>query len=181
MLFAHIIVASSAEDHEDICVYLKCVVFVLEKMLWKDFFQVLRKLVGKRRIKVSIDVIGDFLTIIRNGVRTAKPQVVAPHSVMRQQIANLLKEKGFIREYAVAEQGAQKELKLVLKYVDGESVIHEITRVSTPGLRTYAGSKGIKPVIGGLGVTILSTSKGVMTDKEAKELKVGGEVLCYVY
>lgn len=130
---------------------------------------------------MSRDSIGDFLTIIRNGVRTAKPHVVAPHSVMRQQIAQLLKEKGFIREYAVAENAAHKELKLVLKYVEGESVIHEITRLSTPGLRTYAGVKSIKPVIGGLGVTILSTSKGVMTQDQAKALNIGGELIASVW
>jgi small subunit ribosomal protein S8 len=131
---------------------------------------------------MSHDSIGDFLTIIRNGVRMAKPSVVAPHSVMRQQIGQLLKEKGFIRDVVVLDAEAPlKEVKLILKYVDGESVIHEITRISTPGRRTYSGYEGIKPVIGGLGVTILSTSRGVMTHDQAKALNVGGEVLATVW
>jgi small subunit ribosomal protein S8 len=131
---------------------------------------------------MSHDSIGDFLTIIRNGVRMAKPFVVAPHSVMRQQIAQLLKDKGFIRDVVVLEEEAPlKEVKLLLKYVDGESVIHEITRISTPGRRTYAGSDGVKPVIGGLGVTILSTSRGVITHDQAKALNVGGEVIATVW
>lgn len=131
---------------------------------------------------MSHDSIGDFLTIIRNGVRMAKPSVVAPHSIMRQQIGQLLKEKGFIKDVIVRDKSdSLKEVQLLLKYVDGESVIHEITRVSTPGRRMYAGSEGVKPVIGGLGVTILSTSRGVMTHDQAKALNVGGELIATVW
>lgn len=130
---------------------------------------------------MSRDSIGDFLTIIRNGVRTAKPHVVAPHSVMRFQIAQLLKEKGFIRDVSVTQDGAHKQVTLVLKYVDGESVIHEIDRMSTPGRRAYAGSQDIKPVIGGLGVTIVSTSRGVMTHDQARAQNVGGELIASVW
>ncbi len=131
---------------------------------------------------MSIDAIGDFLTIIRNGVMVAKPSVSAPHSNMRQQIASLLKDQGFVRSVSVSEDEAGKKVITVdLKYVGGESVIHEITRVSRPSRREYTGSKTIKPVIGGLGITILSTSHGVMTQQQAKQEGVGGEVLCTVW
>lgn len=131
---------------------------------------------------MSIDVIGDFLTIIRNGVMVAKPSVSAPHSNMRQQIATLLKEQGFVKNVSVNEDAAGKKVITVdLKYVGGESVIHEIERVSRPSRREYTGAKNIKPVIGGLGVTILSTSHGVMTQQQAKKDGVGGEVLCTIW
>jgi small subunit ribosomal protein S8 len=131
---------------------------------------------------MSRDSIGDFLTIVRNGIRIAKPWIVAPHSIMNEQIAKVLKEKGFIKDVAVVQdEGAHKQLKVVLKYVDGESVIHEINRVSTPGRRTFAGAKTIKPVIGGLGITIVTTSKGIMTNDQAKAANVGGEVICTVW
>ncbi len=132
---------------------------------------------------MSIDSIGNFLTIIRNGVMVSKPYVTAPFSKMKQAIAEILKEEGFIRDFEVVEEAAitKKKIKIILKYVDCESVIHEIKRVSTPGRRQYAGSGKIKPVIGGLGVSILTTNKGVLSHKKARELSVGGEVLCTVW
>lgn len=131
---------------------------------------------------MSIDVIGDFLTIIRNGIMVSKPSVTVPHSKLRMQIAELLKTNGFIRDVSIVDGDAvKKEIKIVLKYVDRESVIHEIKRVSRPGLRAYSGVKKIKPVIGGLGVTVLSTSRGVMTQSQAKALNIGGEVICTVW
>ena len=136
---------------------------------------------------MSIDTVGDFLTIIRNGLHRAKPIVVAPYSGLKQAILETLKAEGFIREYAMFGEGdVKKYLKIYLKYVDGESVIHEIARVSRPGCRRYAqvttkGRHKIKPVIGGLGVSIVTTSRGVMTHKKAKDLGVGGEVLCTVW
>ncbi len=131
---------------------------------------------------MSIDAIGDFLTIIRNGVMVAKPSVKVPHSNMRQQIASLLKDEGFVKSVSVdQDEAGKKVITINLKYVDGESAIHEITRVSKPSRREYTGSKTIKPVIGGLGVTILTTSNGVMTQNKAKQLGVGGEVLCTVW
>lgn len=131
---------------------------------------------------MSIDSVGDFLTIIRNGVLASKRQVIAPYSVLKHEIANILKEEGFIKEVAVEElERNKKNLTISLKYVGGESVIHEIDRVSTPGRRTYTGHSLLKPVIGNLGISILTTSQGVMTNKQARQRRVGGEVLCTVW
>ena len=131
---------------------------------------------------MSIDAIGNFLTIIRNGLMVSKPFVVAPYSKMNEAIAQILKNEGFIRSVAVTQEDEhRKQLKLFLKYVDGESVIHELSRVSKPSLRKYAGAQSVKPVIGGLGISILTTNKGIITNKQAKELGVGGEIICTVW
>lgn len=131
---------------------------------------------------MSIDAIGNFLTIIRNGVMVSKSFVVAPHSNMRTSIAQILKDEGFIRDFLVVEDNSpQKTIKILLKYVDGESVIHEITRMSKPGRRYYSSIKQVKPVIDGLGISVLSTNRGLLTNKQAKHLNVGGEVLCTVW
>lgn len=130
---------------------------------------------------MSIDTIGNFLTIIRNGIKVTKTSVRAPYSKMCQDIAHILKEEGFIKDCVVVEEDSKKNLKVFLKYVDGESVIHEISRVSTPGLRVYNKIKQVPPVIGGLGVSILSTNKGILSDKTAEKLNVGGEVMCRVW
>jgi small subunit ribosomal protein S8 len=132
---------------------------------------------------MSIDVIADFLTIIRNGVMVSKSFVTAPYSNMRHSIAQILKNEGFITDFVIlnADSDAKKALKVVLKYVDGEAAIHEIQRVSKPGRRVYAGNKEIKPVIGQLGISILTTSHGVMAHQKAKQLSVGGEVICTVW
>lgn len=131
---------------------------------------------------MSIDAIGDFLTIIRNGIMSSKMVVEIPHSNLKSEIANLLKEEGFIKDLAVVDNEGKKTIKVFLKYDNrGESAIHEITRVSRPGRRNYKGATNIKPVIGGLGISILTTSKGVITQKKAKELGIGGEVMCTVW
>jgi len=131
---------------------------------------------------MSLDTIGDFLTIIRNGLMVSKRFVVIPFSKMKFELAKILKEEGFIQDCILIDEDPKKKaIKVFLKYVDNESVIHEICRVSKPGRRCYAGSAKVKPVIGGLGVSILSTSKGVMTNKKAKELNIGGEVICTVW
>jgi len=132
---------------------------------------------------MSFDAIGDFLTIIRNGLMVSKPFVVAPYSKMRFEIAKILKDEGFIKDCIVVneEDPTKKGIKVYLNYVGNESVIHEIKRVSTPGRRNYSGIKNVKPVIGGLGVSILSTNRGIMTQNKAKELNVGGEVICTVW
>jgi len=132
---------------------------------------------------MSFDAIGNFLTIIRNGLMVSKPFVVAPYSKMNFEIAKILKEEGFIKDCVVVNEDnpIEKAIKVFLKYVGNESVIHEVQRVSTPGRRHYSGAQGVKPVIGGLGVSILSTSKGLMTQRKAKELNVGGEVICTVW
>lgn len=132
---------------------------------------------------MSIDAIGNFLTIIRNGLMNSSPFVVMPYSNMRNEITQILKEEGFIKSFTILNENelTQKSIKIFLKYVDGESAIHEITRISRPGRRMYSGIKNVKPVIGGLGVSILTTNKGVITHKKAKELGLGGEVLCTIW
>jgi small subunit ribosomal protein S8 len=131
---------------------------------------------------MSVDAIGNFLTIIRNGLMASKPFVLAPHSKLSMSIAQILKEEGFIRDFVVVDsESAQPSIKILLKYVEGESVIHEITRVSKPGCRYYSSIKNVKPVIDGLGISILSTNRGILTNKKAKALNVGGEVLCTVW
>lgn len=133
---------------------------------------------------MSVDTIGNFLAIIRNGVVTSKRAVKAPYSRVKHDVANILKNEGFIRDVVVedAPKGSfGKVLRVDLKYVDGESVIHDLARVSTPGRRVYQGMTKIRPVIGGLGISILTTSKGVMADKEAKQRSLGGEVICTVW
>lgn len=131
---------------------------------------------------MSVDAIGNFLTIIRNGLMASKPFVLAPHSKLNVSIAQILKEEGFIRDFVVVDsESAQPSIKILLKYVEGESVIHEITRVSKPGCRYYSSIKNVKPVIDGLGISILSTNRGILTNKKAKALNVGGEVLCTVW
>lgn len=132
---------------------------------------------------MSIDSIADFLTIIRNGVMVSKSFVTAPYSKMRYAIAQILKDEGYITDFVTlnADSDAEKKLKVVLKYVDGEAAIHEIQRISKPGRRVYAGSKEIKPVIDQLGISILTTSRGVMANQKAKKLSVGGEIICTVW
>lgn len=132
---------------------------------------------------MSVDSIADFITIIRNGVMVSKSFVTAPYSKMRHSIAQILKNEGFINDFVIVntDSDAKRLLKVVLKYVDGEAVIHEIQRVSKPGRRVYVGSKEIKPVIGQLGVSILTTSRGVIANQKAKKLSVGGEVICTVW
>lgn len=130
---------------------------------------------------MSIDVVGDFLTVIRNGLMASKRTVSAPSSKLRVEIARVLKAEGYIKDYQVTEEDGKPSLTVFLKYVDGESVIHEVVRVSKPGRREYQASTALEPVLGGLGIYILTTNKGVVSDREAKKLAVGGEVLCRVW
>ncbi len=130
---------------------------------------------------MSMDPIGDFLTTIRNATMVAKPSVVVYYSKMKNAIAHILKDEGFIKDFQLQEENNKKFLKVVLKYVRGESVIHEITRKSRPGRRKYVGFDSIAPVIGKLGISIISTNQGVISQKQAKRLTVGGELLCTVW
>lgn len=131
---------------------------------------------------MSVDCIGDFLTIIRNGVLVSKRTVSAPSSKVRLALANILKEEGFIKDFSIQDAGLNKKtIVIALKYYHGESVIHEIKRVSTPGRRVYSSISSVKPVIGGLGLSILTTSLGVMSHKRAKQSNVGGEIICTVW
>lgn len=130
---------------------------------------------------MSKDVIADFLTVIRNGIMRSKSSVTTRYSKIRYEIARILKAEGFISDVLVEDQNDQNHVTIVLKYVDGESVIHEMKRISKPSRRMYANVESIKPVIGGLGVSILTTNKGVMTDKTAQQQRVGGELICTVW
>jgi small subunit ribosomal protein S8 len=121
-----------------------------------------------------------MLTRIRNAQGSEKQSVVMPASRLKASIAQVLKDEGYIEDFAVREQGTMKELRIGLKYYAGRPVIERLERVSKPGLRVYKGRDDIPRVMNGLGVAILSTSRGVMTDRKARADGVGGEVLCIV-
>ena len=128
------------------------------------------------------DPVGDMLTRLRNASRARHDKVVLPGSIMKEQVAKVLKEEGFIADYTVHTKKPQNELTLMLKYgPDREPVITGIKRVSKPGLRRFTASRNIPRVLGGMGISILSTSRGVMVDHEARKQKVGGELICTVY
>ncbi len=128
------------------------------------------------------DPLGDMLTRIRNAQRTHKPTVRAPASRLRASVLDVLKREGYIRGYRVIELGRNKrELEIELKYHNGEPVIREIRRVSKPGRRVYSGVRELPRVYNGLGIAILSTPKGVLSDAEARQQRVGGEILCTVF
>lgn len=129
------------------------------------------------------DPIADYLTRIRNGYRAGKKVVEVPSSKMKMALTKILFEKGYILSYKFIEGTPVGNIKIALKYhpVTKAPAIKGIDRISKPGLRKYTDVAGMPRVLNGLGVAILTTSKGVITDKEAKELNVGGEVICYVY
>jgi small subunit ribosomal protein S8 len=127
------------------------------------------------------DPIADMLTRIRNAAAARLPVVNIPSSGLKQEIARVLKEKGFIKKYVVVEDGKQGIIKILLRYTNGVSAIQGIQRVSRPGLRRYTNAEKLPKVLNGLGYAILSTSQGVMTDHEARKQNVGGEVLCKVW
>ena len=126
------------------------------------------------------DPISDMLTRIRNGQKARKVSVSMPASSAKEAVARVLKDEGYITDYSVAGEGASKELSVELKYFEGVPVIESIRRASRPGLRIYRGKEELPKVLGGLGVAIVSTSAGVMSDREAREKGIGGEVLCIV-
>lgn len=128
------------------------------------------------------DPLGDMLTRIRNGQRVGKSKVTAPASRLRSNVLDVLKREGFIRDFRSQEQSAGiSELEIELKYNEGQPVINEIARISTPGRRVYSKIKELPRYYNGLGITILSTPRGVMSDQEARAANVGGEVLCRVF
>jgi len=128
------------------------------------------------------DPLGDMLTRIRNGQRAHKNTVIAPASKLRSNVLEVLKREGFIRGYSQNElRPGINELTIELKYHEGAPVIKEINRVSTPGRRVYSKIKDLSRVYNGLGISILSTPRGVMSDAEARDANVGGEVLCKVF
>ena len=128
------------------------------------------------------DPIADMLTRIRNAAMVSMPEVSMPSSKLKAELARILKEEGYIADYSVSENGKFKVLNIVLKYDSKKkSVITKLQRVSKPGLRSYSKSQNIPQVLGGMGIAVISTSKGLMTDRRARKENVGGEVLCYVY
>jgi small subunit ribosomal protein S8 len=128
------------------------------------------------------DPIADMLTRIRNAAKAKFNSVDVPGSTLKIELAKILKSEGFIRNYKFLKDGKQGILRIYLKYGAGQSnVIYGLKRISKPSRRVYVGSKGIKPVYNGMGIAILSTSKGVMTDKKARQENVGGEVVCHVW
>ncbi len=128
------------------------------------------------------DPIADMLTRIRNGLIARHDAVTMPASNMKKAIAKILLDEGYIKSVDYIDDGLQGQIKIVLKYMQGkESVIKGLKRISKPGLRVYARNDEIPKVLGGLGIAIVSTSKGVMTDKEARNAGVGGEVLAYIW
>lgn len=126
------------------------------------------------------DPIADMLTRIRNAQQANKVDVTMPSSKVKVSIAEVLKEEGYITGFSVSDEAAKPQLTVTLKYFEGKPVIETINRVSRPGLRVYRSASQLPKVIGGLGVAIVSTSKGVMADRKARALGQGGEVLCSV-
>ena len=127
------------------------------------------------------DPIADMLTRIRNAHMAGLDVAEAPHSRFKGEVARVLKKEGFITDYVV-EGGVKKTLRLYLKYTtDHDPVIHGVRRESRPGLRRHKGARGLPKVLGGMGIAIVSTSRGVMTDEEARKLNIGGEILCSVW
>jgi small subunit ribosomal protein S8 len=128
------------------------------------------------------DPLGDMLTRIRNAQMRKKSKVATPSSALRQRVLEVLQSEGYIRGYSKVDyDGGRSEFEIELKYYDGEPVIRQIERVSKPGRRVYASVRTLPRVMDGLGVSILSTPKGVMSDSEARDQNVGGEVLCLVF
>ena len=132
---------------------------------------------------MQTDPIGDLLTRIRNAAKARHPRVDVPASKLKAEVARILKEEGYVASFKVVDETkVKKTLRIFLKYTgDKRSVITNLRRVSRPGCRVYAGKKEMKPVFGGLGVSILTTPKGVMTGRAARKAGVGGEVLCEIW
>lgn len=128
------------------------------------------------------DPIADMLTRIRNALMVRKETVEIPASNMKREIARILLEEGYVKDVKETGEGYKANLVVTLKYTeDGKSVISGLERVSKPGLRSYKGAQNMPKVLGGFGIAVISTSKGIMTDKQAKAANVGGEVLCYIW
>lgn len=130
---------------------------------------------------VTTDPIADLLTRIRNAITARHETVSIPMSKMKKSIVDILVQEGFVVSGEVAEEKGHSNIKVVLKYRGKQNAITNLRRISKPGLRVYCGCEDLPKVLGGYGIAIISTSRGVMTDKKARELKVGGEVLAYVW
>jgi small subunit ribosomal protein S8 len=136
----------------------------------------------KQTMSLTTDPVADFLTRVRNAIKARHQKVDAPASKLKTELARILKEEGFIANYKAVEEDGKKLIRVYLKYgSDNVSPISNVTRISRPGCRVYVGSKEIPRVLGGLGISILTTPKGVMTGRQARKEGVGGEVLCEIY
>ena len=127
------------------------------------------------------DPVADMLTRIRNASRAKHSIVDVPYSKVKNEIANILLKEGFIADSEIVENGTQKNIRITLKYKDSKSVIQGLKRISKPGLRIYAEKEELPRVLNGRGIAVISTSKGIVTDKEARKLNVGGEVMAYIW
>ena len=127
------------------------------------------------------DPIADLLTRVRNAIKAKKRRVDIPASNMKKSILQILKDQRFITDFAVVEDKKQNVLRVLLKYSDGVNAISGLKRISTPGLRSYAGSEKLPRVLNGYGIAIVSTSKGLMTDKQARRDSIGGEIICEIW
>ena len=127
------------------------------------------------------DPIADFLTRLRNASRSGQAEVQAPYSKIKAEIARILKQEGYISSYEVASEGSKPQIKVITKFVNRTPAITGLKRVSKPGLRKYVGAQEVPRVLGGLGISILSTPKGVLSGREAKKENVGGELLAFVW
>ena len=127
------------------------------------------------------DLIADFLTRIRNASRARKPRVDIPASGMKKNLAEILKKQNFIKDYSIVEDNRQNIIRVELKYTSGTPAINGLKRISKPGLRIYKNTKDLPRVLNGLGVVVVSTPKGLLTDKEARTQSVGGEIVCYIW
>ncbi len=127
------------------------------------------------------DPIADLLTRIRNAVKANKRRLDVPYSNIKKDILTILKEQNFITDFAVSENNGIKSIRVQLKYTNGVSAVSGLKRISTPGLRQYVGAEELPRVLNGYGIAIISTSKGIFTDKKARAEAVGGEVLCHIW
>jgi small subunit ribosomal protein S8 len=127
------------------------------------------------------DPIADLLARVRNGTRAQKPEIFVPYSKIKAEIARILKEEGYISDYSIDTNAAHPRIKIANKIVNRSSAIADLRRISRPGLRRYVGAHEIPRVLGGMGLAILSTSRGVLSGREARRQKVGGELLAYVW
>lgn len=130
---------------------------------------------------MSVDSIGNFFTSVRNAIARASRFVKIPYSNFKHKISLILLEEGFIKDVLVEGDGIEKKIVIFLKYVNNESVIHEVKQISKPGRRVYIKFNSIPVVIGGLGIAIVTTSHGVMTNKQLKEKNIGGELVCTIW
>lgn len=127
------------------------------------------------------DPVADFLTRIRNATKARKRFVDIPASNMKRSIAEILKESKFVRDFSIIEDNKQNVIRIVLKYIDDIPSISGLKKISTPGLRNYVDKDNLPRVLNGLGIAIISSSQGLVTDKQAKKLGVGGEVICHIW